>query len=194
MTLLNEILQHNQSFVENKEYEKFQTDKFPDKRMVILSCMDTRLVELLPKSMNIRNGDVKIIKTAGAIVSHPFGSVMRSIIVAIYELNADEVFVIGHHDCGMSSVNVESVMDKMKDRNIDEHTISIIENSGIRIKNWLRGFDDVVESVKNSVEIIRNHPLIPEDVFVHGLVISPDTGKLDLVTNGYEVNKNERDI
>ncbi|WP_412888610.1 beta-class carbonic anhydrase [Bacillus sp. 1P06AnD] len=176
----------NEGFVHNKEYETFQTDKFPDKRMVILSCMDTRLVELLPKAMNIRNGDVKIIKTAGAIVSHPFGSVMRSILVAIYELNADEVFVIGHHDCGMSSVDVDKVVEKMRDRHIEPGTISIIERSGIHIKEWLRGFTDVRESVSNSVDVIRNHPLIPADVAIHGLVIAPDTGKLDIITNGYE--------
>ena len=51
--------------------------------MVIISCMDTRLVELLPKAMNMRNGDVKIIKVAGAVISHPFGSIMRSILVAV---------------------------------------------------------------------------------------------------------------
>ena len=71
-------------------------------KMVIISCMDTRLVELLPKAMNMRNGDVKIIKVAGAVISHPFGSIMRSILVAVYELGADEVCVVGHHDCGMA--------------------------------------------------------------------------------------------
>ncbi|MFB9760913.1 carbonic anhydrase, partial [Ectobacillus funiculus] len=47
MKLLDEILSYNENFVENREYEKFQTDKFPYKRLVILSCKDTRLVELL---------------------------------------------------------------------------------------------------------------------------------------------------
>lgn len=186
MKTLNEILAYNEEFVQNGEYESFQTDKFPDKKMVVLSCMDTRLVELLPKAMNIRNGDVKIIKTAGAIVSHPFGSVMRSILVAIYELGATEVYVIGHHDCGMSAVNVDSMVEKMKQRNVAPETMSIIENSGINLKQYLRGFSDVNESVQNSVNIIRNHPLIPADVNIHGLVINPSTGKLDLVVNGYE--------
>lgn len=63
MSLISEILNYNESFVESKEYEQYLTTKFPDKRMVILTCMDTRLVELLPKAMNLRNGDSKIIKT-----------------------------------------------------------------------------------------------------------------------------------
>lgn len=187
MTLLHEIVDFNKKFVNDEEYVKYETDKFPDKRMLVLSCMDTRLVELLPKSMNIRNGDVKFIKTAGAIVSHPFGSTMRSILVAIYELHADEIFVIGHHDCGMSSVNVDSIISKMTERGIPEQTIETIENSGIHLRNFLRGFDDVSESIKNSVSVIRNHPLVPKEVPIHGLVVAPDTGKLDVIIDGYEL-------
>lgn len=187
MTLLHEIVDFNKKFVNDEEYVKYETDKFPDKRMLVLSCMDTRLVELLPKSMNIRNGDVKFLKTAGAIVSHPFGSTMRSILVAIYELHADEIFVIGHHDCGMSSVNVDSIISKMTERGIPEQTIETIENSGIHLRNFLRGFDDVSESIKNSVSVIRNHPLVPKEIPIHGLVVAPDTGKLDVIIDGYEL-------
>lgn len=186
MKNLYEILEYNKEFVENKSYEAFKTDKFPDRKMVILSCMDTRLVELLPNSMNIKNGDVKIIKNAGAIVSHPFGSVMKSILVAIYELKAEEVLVIGHHDCGMSQVNSNSLVHKMIDRGVSKEVLRTIENSGFHLQSWLAGFESVEDNVKNSVKLIVNHPLIPEDVAVHGLIIDPHTGKLDLVIDGYE--------
>ncbi len=111
MTKLEEILAFNREFVARKEYEAFKTTKFPDKRLVILSCMDTRLEELLPKAMNLRNGDFKHVKSAGAIVSHPFGSVMRSILVALYALNAEEVMVVGHYDCGMSMISAEDMLN-----------------------------------------------------------------------------------
>ena len=72
-----------------------QQSKLPNKKMVILSCMDTRLMELLPRALNVRNGDVKLVKNGGSSYYHPFGSVMRSILVAVYQLQADEVLVIG---------------------------------------------------------------------------------------------------
>lgn len=186
MSILSEVLEHNQKFVENKEFEKFQTSKFPDKKLVIVTCMDTRLVELLPNAMNIRNGDVKIIKTAGAIVSHPFGSVLRSILVAVYELNASEVCIIGHHDCGMSKVNADSFLEKVVERGISEDTLGTLKYSGFNLKGWLKGFDSVEESVKHSVEMVKNHPLLPSGIPVHGLVIDPETGRLDLVIDGYK--------
>ncbi|MGB8460470.1 MAG: carbonic anhydrase, partial [Priestia megaterium] len=44
--------------------------------------------------------------------------------------------------------------------------------------------------VQHSVETIRNHPLFSKDTPVHGLVIDPNTGKLDVVVNGYEAIEN----
>lgn len=186
MASLNEILRFNKEFVENKQYEPYKTSKFPDKKILILTCMDTRLIELLPKAMNLRNGDAKIIKSAGAMVAHPFGGIMRSILVAVYELQADEVYVIGHYDCGMSTVDPYLMVDHMIEKGISEEIIKSIKYSGIDLIEWLRGFGDVEKNVLNSVDIIRNHPLFPKNTPVHGLVMNPETGKLDLLTNGHE--------
>ncbi len=186
LKLLEEILNHNQQFVEEKKYEEFETTKFPNKKMVILTCMDTRLVELLPKALNVRNGDVKIIKNAGALVTHPFGSIMRSILIAVYQLQAKEVFVIGHHDCGMSGMKADAVVSSMKERGITDDALDTMTYSGIAADDWLRGFENVEDSVSHSVHMVKKHPLMPADVPVHGLVIHPGTGKLDLVVDGYE--------
>ncbi len=185
LKLLDEIIDFNGKFVEEKKYEEYLTTKFPNKKMVILTCMDTRLLELLPKALNIGNGDVKIVKDAGALVMHPFGSVMRSILVAVYELQADEVFIIGHYDCGMMGMKADPIVAKMKQRGIKEETIDTLSFSGIDVSDWLKGFDNVTESVSHSVGVVRRHPLMPKDVAVHGLVMDPNTGKLDLVENGY---------
>ena len=185
MSLLQDILVYNEDFVKEHKYEKFITGKFPNKKMVIVTCMDTRLLELLPHALNLSNGDVKIIKNAGAVVVHPFGSIMRSILVAVYELQADEVLVIGHHDCGMSALHSDSMMEKMKKRGISDETFATLQHSGINLEKWLTGFDSVSESVTHSVDMIKKHPLLPSDIPVHGLVIDPKTGKLDLVIDGY---------
>lgn len=184
MSALISILEHNHSFVENKEYEQYQTTKYPNKKMVILTCMDTRLHELLSAAMNLKNGDAKIIRNAGAVVSHPYGSIMRSIIIALYELNAREVYVIGHHDCGMASLDSTSILDKYKQDATSEDQLNVLENEGNDLKEWLTGFNNVEESVRNSVEMIRKHPIFPPRIPVDGLVIDPETGQLDLIVNG----------
>jgi carbonic anhydrase len=180
---LKKTIEFNKVFVQDREYEKFTTSKFPDKKMVILSCMDTRLTELLPHALNLKNGDAKIIKNAGALITHPFGSIMRSIIVAIYELNAEKVCVIGHNGCGMGNMNPKKTIDKMIARGISEETVTTLEYAGINLSKWLSGFEHVTDSVKESVKIIKNHPLIPDDIIVYGLVIDSDTGELQVVVD-----------
>ncbi|MGG1550624.1 MULTISPECIES: beta-class carbonic anhydrase [Paenibacillus] len=190
MSLINQIMDYNKDFVETKQYQEFLTTKFPDKRMVVVTCMDTRLTELLPKAMNLHNGDAKIIKNAGAIVSHPFGSLMRSIIVAVYALEADEVFVIGHYDCGMTGLNSANVLEKVKSRGISDDVIATLGHAGIDLDQWLTGFNHVRDGIEKSVNIIRNHPLLPKNLPVHGLIIDPETGRLDLIDEGYAAIQN----
>lgn len=184
--ILNDILAYNEQFVEDKQYEAYATTKEPNKKLVVLSCMDTRLTELLPKAMNIKNGDAKIIKNAGATIMHPFGSITRSILVAIYEFHAKDVIVVGHHGCGMSHLNTENLMEKIRERGISDETIATLQNAGIDVLQWLHGFESIEDAIRESVKTIKHHPLIPKDIHVHGLIMDPYTGKLDVVVNGYE--------
>lgn len=179
--MIEEILQFNKTFVESKNYEKYITSKYPDKKVAIVSCMDTRLTELLPAAMGIKNGDAKIIKNAGGIISHPFGSAMRSILIGIYELNIEEVLVIGHTDCGARCTDSKKLIEKMKARGITQRNLDLIEYCGVDYNSWLGGFIDLKLSVRKSVEIIRKHPLVPADIKIYGLIIDSTTGELSKI-------------
>ena len=182
---LEEIMEFNKQFVDSKEYLKYQSSKTPDKKIAIVTCMDTRLTELLPQALNIKNGDAKIIKNAGGNIVHPFGSAMRSIIVAIYSLEVEEVLIIPHYDCGVCNFDADKIINEMMKRGIEGNTLDNLRHSGIDINKWLHGFDDVTESLQKSVSIVKNHPLMPKNIPVHGLIIDPTTGKLDLIVNGW---------
>ena len=40
--MIEQMLAYNKQFVEAKQYESYITDKYPIKKVAILSCMDTR--------------------------------------------------------------------------------------------------------------------------------------------------------
>ncbi len=181
MEKIQDILDFNKKFVESHEYEKYSISKYPKKRIAILTCMDTRLVELLPAALDIKNGDIKLIKNAGAIISHPFGSIMRSLLVAIYQLEVNQIMVINHYDCGMQNIDSKSMIDKMLARGIDTRDLEFLDYLGENVEEWLHGFDDAAESVKESVKMIRTHPLIPSDVYISGYLMDPETGRLDTI-------------
>lgn len=176
--MIEEILKHNREFVEEKGYERFITSKYPDRKIAIVTCMDTRLVELLPAALGLRNGDVKIIKNAGGVITNPFDSTMRSLLIAVYELGVEEIMVIGHMECGVQGMNAAEMLHLMKERGVPESNISLMRHCGIDLDSWLHGFDEVEQSVAETVDLIRKHPLMTADIRVAGYVMDSTTGEL----------------
>lgn len=177
--MIDEILEFNRKFVESKDYEQYQTSKYPDKKIAIVTCMDTRLVQLLPAALNIKNGDVKVIKNAGGVITNPFDSTMRSLLVAIYELGVNEVMVIGHTGCGVQGMDSEEMLHLMRERGVDDEHISLMRHCGIDLNSWLHGFDDTPSAILETVDLVRNHPLMPKDVTIRGYIMDSVTGQLN---------------
>lgn len=179
--MIEQMLEFNEEFVKNKEYEKYVTSKFPDKKIAIVTCMDTRLVTLLPAALGIKNGDVKIIKNAGATITNPFDSTVRSLLVAIYELGVNEIMIIGHTSCGVQGMDSQEMLHLMRERGIDEEHISLMKHCGIDLDSWLHGFDDTEDAILETVDLVKNHPLVPKDVVVKGYIMDSVTGKLKVL-------------
>lgn len=175
--MIDEILAYNRQFVADKGYEPFVTDKYPARKLAVLSCMDTRLTELLPKALGLRNGDAKIIKNAGGLVLSPFDSAIRSLLVAIYELGVNEVMVVHHSTCGACHMSFDAFRPHMLERGIDGQTLDALNEDG-KLARWLEGFHDTEASVRKTVADIAGHPLVPKDVTVRGFIIDSVTGAL----------------
>ncbi|MBR3452175.1 MAG: carbonic anhydrase [Muribaculaceae bacterium] len=177
--MIDEILEFNKNFVASRAYEQYVTDKYPDKKLAVLSCMDTRLTELLPAALGLKNGDAKIIKNAGGLVISPFDSALRSLVVAIYELGVEEIMVVAHTGCGACHMSYDHFHHEMIARGVTDETLDTIRNCGIDLDQWLEGFKDTPESVRRTVATIKAHPLVPRDVTVRGFIIDSTTGALE---------------
>lgn len=179
--MIDEILKFNRDFVARGDYKQYVADKYPNKKLAVLSCMDTRLTELLPAALGLKNGDAKIIKNAGGLIMSPYDSAMRSLLVAVYELGVEEIMVVAHTTCGACHMSFKEFEHHMLDRGITEEILSTIKHSGIDLDQWLEGFHDTYQSVINTVATISNHPLLPADIVVRGFIIDSVTGALEEV-------------
>ena len=177
--MIDQIIDYNKQFVASKGYEQYVTDKYPDKKLAVLSCMDTRLTELLPAALGLKNGDAKIIKNAGGLVISPFDSAMRSLVVAVYELGVKEIMVVAHSNCGACHMSFEHFRHEMLQRGVTDETLDTIRHCGIDLDHWLEGFKDTPESVRRTVTTIKTHPLMPGDITVRGFIIDSVTGALE---------------
>lgn len=175
MSTIDQIVEFNREFVAGKGYERHLTDKYPSKKLAVLSCMDTRLSVLLQEALGLKNGDAKIIKNAGAVIPSPWDSSMRSLIVAVYELGVTEIMVVAHTTCGACHMSFGHFKEEMLRRGIPEAELT---RSDVDLDAWLEGFHDTARSVRSTVEAVVNHPLMPSDVTVRGFIIDSATGEL----------------
>jgi len=182
MSLLESILTANRNFVHPGAFPPLP--KNPKKQLAIFTCMDTRLVDFLEHSMGIKRGDAKVIKNAGNILIDPLhGGVIRSLVAAIFMLGVEEVFVIGHEDCGMAGVDPERLKNDMITRGVSRQAIETLVPD---LAQWLGSFACPAENVTDVVGKIRSNPLIPPDVPVHGLIFCPNDGHLEVMVDGYQ--------
>jgi len=181
MNQMDSLISPNRTFVPPNAFPPLP--KSPKKQIAIFTCMDTRLVDFLEPAMGLRRGEAKVIKNAGNTIVDPMsGAVIRSLVAGVFMLGVEEIFVIGHRDCGMAEIDAESVKSNMVRRGISPDVIDIHVPD---LKQWLGIFAHPVENVERVVKIIRHNPLIPQDVPVHGLLFCPNDGHLDIVVNGY---------
>lgn len=54
--MIDKILEHNEEFVNKEKYKPYEASKYPARKLAIVTCMDTRLIELLPAALGIKNG------------------------------------------------------------------------------------------------------------------------------------------
>ena len=175
--MIDQILEFNRQFVASKAYVPFITDKYPGKKLAVLTCMDTRLTELLPKALGLRNGDAKIIKNAGGLVLSEKDSAIRSLLVAVYELGVNEVMVVHHSTCGACHMSYDEFRPHMLERGVPQAVLAEWE-AHREVGAWLEGFHDTEASVRKTVAAVRSHPLMPKDVLVRGFIIDSVTGEL----------------
>ena len=181
--LLDQILEHNARFVAERERP---LTKAPAKGIALFTCMDTRLVEFLEPALGLRRGDAKVIKNAGNTVVDPTGGVIRSLVVAVYALGCEEIYVVGHRDCGMTQIDEDELEQHMLARGVKPEAIAALRPS---LREWVGTFHDPDGNVRRVVEVIRDCPLLPDDVPVHGLMFDPATGRLDVLVRGDEIRQ-----
>lgn len=161
-----------------------QVGKLPKRNLAVFTCMDTRLVDFLEPALGLQREDAVIIKNAGNSVTGSFESTIRSLVIAIFELGVHEILVIGHDDCGVAHASADNIIAKMLERGISADAIKMVKDE---LVVWIDSFQHPHENVEQVVEKIRNSPLVPADVPVHGLIFEPHTGEVFVLVNGYDV-------
>ncbi|WP_280770715.1 hypothetical protein [Salipaludibacillus daqingensis] len=155
-------------------------------KKLFVTCVSNDLEEFVLDELNIMKEQVLQIKSYGNVISQPFDSIIRNIILSVYQDNVDEVYIIGEQFAKYAKLEKEQILTQMNEDGITEKTIKTLEYLkqpiGKDLYYWLSGKEESVENqIIQSKNIIKNHPLIPNRIKVYALLVNSNEKKVVLV-------------
>ncbi len=176
--MLERIMEHNKKFVEERKQkgEDKPISAHAHADVMVFTCMDTRLVDLLEPAMGFKRGDIKILKNAGNMIRKDCDDVIRSMFIGTVVMGLKEVYVVGHKDCGMAKQTPEAIKEKMLARGLSREIVDSID-----IAEWAGLICNEEQNVRDVVARVKASEYIPKDVAVHGLIMDPNTGEIEVL-------------
>jgi len=159
MSVVDEVTAANERYAAG--FAKGELPMPPGRRFAVVTCMDARLDPA--GFLGLEEGDAHVIRNAGGLVND---ETIRSLLISHHLLGTQEAVVIGHTDCGMLTFTNADVHEKLgpESESID-----------------FQPFPDVAERVRQSVETIRSHPLLPDSFGAGGFVYDVRSGRIEPV-------------
>jgi carbonic anhydrase len=188
--LLEEVLEANARYAASFG-DKGNLPMPPGRGFAILTCMDARLDPA--KFAGLAEGDAHMIRNAGGRASD---DAIRSLVISYKLLGTSEWFVIHHTNCGMEFFTDE-VMRSLLASSLET---AVLDANGFHdvgegpgstegdYIDWLT-IKDQAQSVTADVQRIRNHPLVPKRIPIHGYIYDVKTGKLVEVPEATEAGR-----
>ncbi|EFX36123.1 carbonic anhydrase [Streptococcus sp. CF4-2] len=160
MSYFENFLKANQAYVEL--HGDLHLSIKPKTKVAIVTCMDSRL-HVAP-ALGLALGDAHILRNAGGRVTE---DMIRSLVISQQQMGTREIVVLHHTDCGAQTFNNEDFQEHLKcELGVD-----------VSGQDFLP-FQDIDESVREDMKLLRECPLIPDDVIISGAVYDVDTGSM----------------
>jgi carbonic anhydrase len=181
---------HREILAANQAYAAAFGDKGglglpPARRFAVLTCMDARLDPA--KFAGLQEGDAHVIRNAGGRATD---DAIRSLVISHKLLGTAEWFVVHHTNCGMELFTDEIMGDLLATslataRFAEGQWSNPAQESGSpagRFVKW-HTIKEQAASIEDDVRRIREHPLVPRTIPIHGYLYDVRSGRLELVTS-----------
>src|SRR5215207_4545823 len=107
MTVTDEFLAANVGYAGS--FTKGDLPMPPARKTAVLTCMDCRIDPA--KALGLEEGDAHVIRNAGGVATD---DALRSIVISHWLLGTREIFVIGHTECGLASLDEPALRQRVE--------------------------------------------------------------------------------
>ncbi|MGG5254105.1 carbonic anhydrase [Neobacillus sp. SM06] len=153
------------------------------KKVLFVMGIGDSTKRILEKMTNIGPRNSLILPNYESVIS-PFGDVMRNILLSVYQENIEEIFIVVGKENPKKAADILRKIQEHKEMQEKIQTLDYLfkncmpEFAEGTIVQWLTGRKITSDCARKSVNVIRNHPLMPSNVNVSGLVIDPENETL----------------
>jgi carbonic anhydrase len=162
MSVTDDLLRNAEQYASS--FDKGDLPLPPAKKVVVVACMDARLIPT--RVLGLNEGDAHVIRNAGGVVTD---DTIRSLAISQRLLGTEEIILIHHTDCGMLTFTD------------DDFKRSVQDDVGVKPEWAPEAFPDLDEDVRQSIARIQASPFIPSKN-ARGFVYEVESGKLREVT------------
>jgi len=177
--ILQEVLAANQKYAATFG-DKANLAMPPARHFAVLTCMDARLDPA--KFAGLAEGDAHVVRNAGGRASD---DAIRSLVISYKLLGTREWFVIHHTNCGMEFFT-NDVMRGLLAHSLETAALTdkgfqdVGKGPGSRAGEFIEWLTigNQEQSVRDDVQRIREHPLVPAEIAIYGYIYDVKSGRL----------------
>jgi carbonic anhydrase len=162
MSLVAELLRANEGYA--AAFDASELRVRPRRQLAILTCMDSRYTA--QGVLGLALGDAHVIRNAGGRATE---DAIRSLTLSAALLGTRACVVIHHSDCGLLGRSDEELQDQ------------VLAVAGARPAFSYLPFGDLVQSVRDDVQALRQCPYFPAGYEVVGFTYDVRSGRLEPV-------------
>ncbi len=157
----DDLLAANRDFAEHFELGGF--DGVAHAGVAVITCMDSRIDPLA--MLGLKHGDAKIFRNPGGRVTD---SALEALVLAVHLLGVNRILVVPHTRCAMAANTQEQLRER-------------VGKSAGQDASWqhFNVVADQIAQLRDDVNRVSKHPLVPDSVPVAGFLYDVDTGILE---------------
>ncbi len=153
------------------------------KKILLITGMEQNHEKIM-RQLNISNPqNAVILQHHHKVISQPFDDLMRDIILAVYQEDIEDIYVIYSKE---KPVNIEDIWNKFEENEAIQQKLPTLdyllkycipefpENS---VREWLEGKQNLTNIVEENAKAIKNHPLVPNNMKIHELYINQNSNQ-----------------
>ncbi|MDT8859831.1 hypothetical protein N0O92_06260 [Alkalihalobacillus sp. MEB130] len=153
---------------------------------LIITDINHEFQQLLSTFLQVDESNLLVLTSESAAITQPYGCLVRNIILAIYQHNVEHICLIAPKNHNRVKFNQSIMMRELEEDGISQQLLNTLDYSRIVNKDvlsWLKGIDgEVEETLRSSLHLLQNHPLIPNRIVIEAYTMNIETGHFNCIS------------